>query len=302
MLNLEELLTEQRNKKTQDLDTMSIYDSLVAMNEEDAQVAVAIRQEILQIEKVVKAVIEAFEKNGRLIYIGAGTSGRLGLLDAVECPPTFGTPPEKVVGLLAGGERAFIKAVEGAEDSLTMGMDDLKTISLSSNDIVIGIAASGRTPYVVAALQYAKELGCTTAAVSCNKNSPIGAVADIAIEVMVGPEILTGSTRLKAGTAQKMILNMISTIAMVGIGKVYKNLMVDVKQTNQKLETRAENIIMNATEVDRNTAKSVLLDAKGSVKLAIAMILLGCDADMALEKLNAANGHIRKALNNKNKY
>jgi N-acetylmuramic acid 6-phosphate etherase len=297
MINLEALSTEQRNMKTQDLDTMSIYDALVAMNEEDAQVATAIRQELPYIEKVVKAVIEAFEKDGRLIYIGAGTSGRLGLLDAVECPPTFGTPPEMVVGLLAGGEKAFIKATEGAEDSLTMGITDLKDISLTSKDVVIGIAASGRTPYVVAALQYAKEVGCTTAAVSCNKNSAIGAVADIAIEVIVGPEILTGSTRLKAGTAQKMVLNMISTLAMVGIGKVYKNLMVDVKQSNQKLETRAENIIMNATEVDRITAKTALMEAKGSVKLAIAMILLGCDADGALEKLQEAKGHIRKALN-----
>lgn len=297
MINLEDLSTEQQNKKTQDLDTMSIYDALVAMNEEDAQVSAAIRKELPHIEKAVKAVIEAFEKDGRLIYIGAGTSGRLGLLDAVECPPTFGTPPEMVVGLLAGGERAFIKSVEGAEDSLTMGVDDLKEIGLTSNDVVIGIAASGRTPYAVAALQYAKELGCTTAAVSCNKNSPIGAVADIAIEVMVGPEILTGSTRLKAGSAQKMVLNMISTLAMVGIGKVYKNLMVDVKQSNQKLEVRAENIIMNATEVDRATAKAVLSEAKGSVKLAIAMILLGSDANGALEKLNAAKGHIRRALN-----
>lgn len=297
MINLDELSTEQRNKKTQDLDIMSIYDSLGAMNDEDAQVATAIRQELHHIEKAVKAVIEAFEKDGRLIYVGAGTSGRLGLLDAVECPPTFGTPPEMVVGLLAGGERAFIKAVEGAEDSLTLGMDDLIDIGLTNKDIVIGIAASGRTPYVVGALQYAKQLGCTTAAISCNKNSPIGAVADIAIEVMVGPEILTGSTRLKAGTAQKMVLNMISTIAMVGIGKVYKNLMVDVKQSNQKLETRAENIIMDATEVNRTTAKSFLMNAKGSVKLAIAMILLDCDMDEALEKLNAAKGHIRKALN-----
>lgn len=296
MINLETLSTEQQNKKTQDLDTMSVYDALVAMNEEDAQVAVAIHQELPQIEKVVKAVIEAFEKDGRLIYLGAGTSGRLGLLDAVECPPTFGTPPEMVVGLLAGGERAFIKSVEGAEDSLTMGVDDLKEIGLTSKDIVIGIAASGRTPYVVAALQYAKELGCTTAAVSCNKNSPIGAVADVAIEVIVGPEILTGSTRLKAGSAQKMVLNMISTLAMVGIGKVYKNLMVDVKQSNQKLEVRAENIIMNATDVDRVTAKKVLMEAEGSVKLAIAMILLGSEADEALEKLNAAKGHIRKAI------
>jgi N-acetylmuramic acid 6-phosphate etherase len=297
MLDLEGMSTEQRNDKTQDLDTMSLYDALVTMNEEDAQVAAAIKKELQQIEKVVKAVIESFKKDGRLIYMGAGTSGRLGLLDAVECPPTFGTSPEQVVGLIAGGEGAFIKAVEGAEDSETLGVDDLKQIRLTSKDIVIGIAASGRTPYVIAGLQYAKQLGCATAAVACNKDSLIGGHADIAIEVVPGPEVLTGSTRLKAGTAQKMVLNMISTLSMVGIGKVYKNLMVDVQQTNQKLETRAENIIMNATEVDRITAKDALVEAKGSVKLAIVMILLGCDAGRATEKLKAAQGHIRKAIN-----
>lgn len=299
MINLEGLSTEQKNAKTQNLDIMSIYDALAAMNDEDATVAAAIRRELPQIEKAVEAVIEAFTKGGRLIYVGAGTSGRLGLLDAVECPPTFGTPPEMVVGLLAGGERAFIKAVEGAEDSLSLGAEDLKEIALKDRDVVIGIAASGRTPYVIGALQYAKEVGCTTGALCCNKNSQIGAEADIVIEVMVGPEILTGSTRLKAGTAQKMVLNMISTIAMVGIGKVYKNLMVDVKQSNQKLEIRAENIIMDATEVNRQRAREVLKEAKGSVKLAVAMILLNCDADEAAERLQEAKGHIRKALNPK---
>ncbi len=296
MINLEDMSTEQINSKTHDLDIMPISEALQIMNEEDEKVPQAIKKEIPQIEKAVEVVIEAFRKGGRLIYMGAGTSGRLGVLDAVECPPTFGTPPEMVVGLIAGGEGAFVKAVEGAEDSLTMGVNDLKEIDLKSNDVVVGIAASGRTPYVIAALNYAKEIGCKTIGIACNKNSEIGKVADIAIEVVVGPEVLTGSTRLKAGTAQKMVLNMISTISMVGIGKAYKNLMVDVQRTNKKLETRAENIIIAATEVDRDTAKRVLEEADGSVKLAITMIFLNCNAEEAKERLKLANGHIRRTL------
>ncbi len=296
MIDLSNMSTEQRNDRTLDLDIMPIIDGLKTMNEEDAKVPVAIAKELPQIEKAVKFVIEAFEKGGRLIYMGAGTSGRLGVLDAVECPPTFGTDPSQVVGLIAGGEKAFVKAVEGAEDSTTMGIDDLKNINLTQNDIVIGIAASGRTPYVIAALEYAKTLGCKTVGISCNKNSPVGSAADIAIEVVVGPEVLTGSTRLKAGTAQKMVLNMISTMSMVGIGKVYKNLMVDVQRTNLKLETRAENIIMTATDVNRETAKRVLEEAQGSVKLAITMILLNCDVETAKEKLILAKGHVRNTI------
>jgi N-acetylmuramic acid 6-phosphate etherase len=296
MINLEDMSTEQINGKTNDLDILPIYDALQIMNEEDAKVPQAIKEEIPQIEKAVGIVIEAFRKGGRLIYMGAGTSGRLGVLDAVECPPTFGTPPEMVVGLIAGGEGAFIKAVEGAEDSLAKGVDDLKDINLNSNDVVVGIAASGRTPYVIAGLNYAKKIGCKTVSIACNKGSEVGEVADIAIEVVVGPEVLTGSTRLKAGTAQKMVLNMISTISMVGIGKAYKNLMVDVQRTNKKLETRAENIIIAATEVDRELARRMLEEAGGSVKLAITMILLNCNADEAKERLILADGHIRKTL------
>lgn len=296
MIDLSSMSTEQRNNKTLDLDIMSISEALHTMNEEDAKVPEAIKREIPQIEKAVEAVITAFNKGGRLIYIGAGTSGRLGVLDAVECPPTFGTPPEKVVGLIAGGENAFMKAVEGAEDSLTMGVEDLKAIGLTADDIVVGIAASGRTPYVIAALEYAKGMGCETVGISCNNNSSVGSASLIPIEIVAGPEVLTGSTRLKAGTAQKMVLNMISTIAMVGIGKVYKNLMVDIQRTNKKLETRAENIIMNATEVDRDVAKNVLEQAEGSVKLAITMILLNCDLETAKQKLILANGQIRKTL------
>lgn len=296
MNDLSQMSTEQINERTADLDILPIREALEIMNEEDQKVALAVRKEIPQIEKAVQAVIESFNKGGRLIYVGAGTSGRLGILDAVECPPTFGTPPEMVQGLIAGGEKAFLKAVEGAEDSMDIGVDDLKNIGLNPKDIVVGIAASGRTPYVKGALNYAKEIGCKTVAIACNKNSEIGAIADIAIEVVVGPEVLAGSTRLKAGTAQKLVLNMISTISMVGIGKAYKNLMVDVQLNNIKLQKRAENIIMTATGVDRDTAKQTLEKADGSVKLAITMILLNCSREEAEEKLAEANGHIRRII------
>lgn len=288
--------TEQQNKKSLELDSMSPLDALTLMNEEDQKVALAVKSVIPQIEKAVAATVKAFENGGRLIYIGAGTSGRLGVLDAAECPPTFGVNPEMVVGLIAGGRRAFTEAVEGAEDSLTMGTEDLKAIHLTAKDVVVGIAASGRTPYVVEALKYARSIGCATAGISCNAGSPVGATAEIPIEVTVGPEVLTGSTRLKAGTAQKMVLNMISTVSMVGIGKVYQNLMVDVQQTNLKLESRAVRIVMNATDADVNTASDTLKKAGGHVKTAITMILLNCDLETAKDKLDVAKGHIRKAL------
>ncbi|MTI94770.1 MAG: N-acetylmuramic acid 6-phosphate etherase [Firmicutes bacterium] len=295
-LDLSKMSTELRNSHTMDLDTMSIHDALKVMNEEDARVADAVGQALPQIERAVKAVIKAFKAGGRLIYVGAGTSGRLGLMDAAECPPTFGTDPGMVVALLAGGDKAFTQAVEGAEDSAAMGAEDLKAINLQAKDVVIGIAASGRTPYVLGALNYAREVGCTTAAIACNHGSAVGAAADIAIEVVPGPEVLTGSTRLKAGTAQKQTLNMISTMSMVGIGKVYQNLMVDVRRTNEKLEKRALNIIVNATECDWDTASRKLQEADGSVKFAITMILLNCDLATARSRLEAAGGHIRKAL------
>lgn len=296
MIDLNKMSTEQSNESTRDLDVLSIYDALKIINDEDQKVPQAVKEVIPQIEKAVKVVIEAFNNGGRLIYIGAGTSGRLGVLDAVECPPTFGTPPEMVVGLIAGGDGAFLKAVEGAEDSEEMGVHDLKSIGLKSKDVVVGIAASGRTPYVIAALNYSREIGTKTIGISCNKDSEVGAAADIPIEIIVGPEVLTGSTRLKAGTAQKMVLNMISTISMVGIGKVYKNLMVDVQPTNKKLETRSVNIIMAATDVNREMAKKVLEESGKDVKLAITMILLNCDVVEARERLDLAKGHIRKIL------
>lgn len=296
MIDFDSMSTEQQNKKSLELDSMSPLDALTLMNEEDQKVALAVKSVIPQIEKAVAATVKAFENGGRLIYIGAGTSGRLGVLDAAECPPTFGVNPEMVVGLIAGGRRAFTEAVEGAEDSLTMGTEDLKAIHLTAKDVVVGIAASGRTPYVVEALKYARSIGCATAGISCNAGSPVGAAAEIPIEVTVGPEVLTGSTRLKAGTAQKMVLNMISTVSMVGIGKVYQNLMVDVQQTNLKLESRAVRIVMNATDADVNTASDTLKKAGGHVKTAITMILLNCDLETAKDKLDVAKGHIRKAL------
>ncbi|MBM7539882.1 N-acetylmuramic acid 6-phosphate etherase [Amphibacillus cookii] len=296
MIDLNNISTEQQNPKTMNLDQMSYLEALTVMNQEDMNVAVAIKPVLPQIEQAVKRIVTAFENGGRLIYLGAGTSGRLGVLDAAECPPTFGTPKEMVVGLIAGGEQAFTEAVEGAEDNKEMGEADLKAINLSSHDVVVGLAASGRTPYVVGALAYANQMGASTVAVACSQGSEIGAIAKIAIEVAPGPEVLSGSTRLKAGTVQKMVLNMLSTISMVGIGKVYKNLMVDVQPTNKKLETRAENIIINATDVDRELAKAKLLESEGSVKLAITMILLNCDLEAAKASLAQAKGHIRRTL------
>lgn len=296
MLQLSKMMTETRNPKTLELDAMSTTDILHVMNEEDRLLAEAIAKELGPIEKAVETIAASFEKGGRLIYVGAGTSGRLGLLDAVECPPTFGTVPEQVVGLLAGGHKAFVKAVEGAEDSKELGRGDLEIIKLTDKDTVVGIAASGRTPYVVGALEYANSVGVPTVALACNKESEIGRVSKIVIEVVPGPEILTGSTRLKAGTVQKMVLNMLSTVSMIRVGKVYKNLMVDVQQTNEKLHVRAENIVMEITSCDRVEARNYLKESEGSVKVAIIMYLVGCKKEEALEKLEKAKGHIREAI------
>ncbi|OUM89341.1 N-acetylmuramic acid 6-phosphate etherase [Caldibacillus debilis] len=293
---LEQLTTEKRNPNTMDIDQMSIKEILQIMNKEDQSVPIAISKEIDKIESAIQMVIDSFRRGGRLIYIGAGTSGRLGVLDAAECPPTFGTDPAMVQGIIAGGKEAFTRAVEGAEDNEQMGGDDLKAIRLTNLDTVVGIAASGRTPYVIGALKYAKSIGAKTVSISNNKNSIIGTLADVAIEVETGPEVLTGSTRLKAGTAQKLILNMISTVSMIGIGKVYKNLMVDVRATNHKLIERSKRIIMEATGVDYETAEKFFEEAKRNVKAAITMILLNCSYDEAVEKLKKAKGFIRKTL------
>ena len=296
MIDLSVLVTESRNKETMGLDQMTPLEIVTVMNREDGKAVEAVEEVLPQIAQAIAWCTDSLKQKGRIIYIGAGTSGRLGVLDAVECPPTFGVSPDVVVGLMAGGTPAFVKAVEGAEDSQTMGEEDLKEIHLSPADIVIGLAASGRTPYVIYGLRYAKKIGCRTVAVSCNRDSEIGKEADLAIEPVPGPEVLTGSTRLKAGTVQKMVLNMISTGSMVGIGKVYQNLMVDVVQTNMKLITRAENIVMTATGCTREEARDSLEEAEGSVKLAITMILLQCDAKSAKTRLNRAGGYVRNAI------
>ena len=295
-LNLKNMSTETRNQNTMNLDIMSPLEVVTVMNQEDAKVPEAIKPALPNIAQCVTWAIESIEAGGRIIYMGAGTSGRLGVLDAVECPPTFGVAPEIVVGLIAGGEKAFVKAVEGAEDSRQLGHDDLVNINLEKRDIVIGIAASGRTPYVLGGLAYAQEMGCHTVGISCNPGSAVGAAAELAIEVVPGPECLTGSTRLKSGTCQKLILNMISTATMVGCGKAYQNLMVDVMQTNEKLVVRAQNIVMEATGCDRETAAEKIAIAGGNAKTAITMILADCDLEEAQARLAKAKGHVREAI------
>lgn len=295
-LTLDNLLTEARNPQTMELDSMTPLEIVTAMNREDARVPESIRPQLPNIAQCVAWATEAIRTGGRLIYMGAGTSGRLGVLDAVECPPTFGVSPDVVVGLIAGGERAFVKAVEGAEDSRELGKADLEAIGLTPKDLVVGIAASGRTPYVLGGLAYANSLGCKTAAISCNPGSALGKEARLAIEVAPGPECLTGSTRLKAGTAQKLILNMISTATMVGCGKAYSNLMIDVMQTNEKLVVRAQNIVMEATGVSRDSAKEAIALAGGSCKLAVTMILADCTVEEAKERLERCGGSVRQAI------
>ncbi len=293
---LEGKTTETRNLKSMKMDSMNVREVLTLINEEDKRVPESVQKVIPEIEKAVDLVIETFNKGGRLIYMGAGTSGRLGVLDAVECPPTFGVDKTKVMGLIAGGEKAFIEAQEGAEDSKELAIEELKEIGLTSSDIVCGIAASGRTPYAIGGIEYAKMIGCKTIAISCNRGSMIGKIADVAIEVEVGPEVLTGSTRMKAGTAQKLILNMISTTSMTGIGKVYENLMVDLKITNIKLQERAKNNVMQITGCSYEVAQEALEKSNNQVKVAIVMVLLNCDKEQALERLNQSKGFIREAV------
>lgn len=298
-MELNRLVTEARNPRTMDLDRMSPLEIVTAMNREDRRVPEAIAAQLPRIAAAAQAAEATFRQGGRLFYLGAGTSGRLGVLDASECPPTFGVDPGMVVGLIAGGDRALRSPAEGAEDDRDLGRRDLMDHHLGPEDLVVGLAASGRTPYVLGALEYARGIGCTTAAIACNRDSAVGRAADIAIEVEVGPEVLTGSTRLKAGTAQKMILNMISTAAMVRLGKAYQNLMVDLVQSNEKLKNRAENIVMEATGVSRAEARGAIDGAGGRVKLAITMILTGQDAAGARQLLDKAGGRIHDALRSK---
>lgn len=293
---LTSLTTEKRNAQTMNLDSLTIHEAAVLMNNEDQKVGTAVAQALPAIENAIKKTTASLQSGGRIIYMGAGTSGRLGVLDAAECVPTFGVSSETVIGLIAGGEKAMIHAVEGAEDSLTLGPTDLKNLNLSAKDTVIGIAASGRTPYVIGGLDYAKHVHAATVSLALNTNALISQHADTAIEIDVGPEFLTGSTRLKSGTAQKMVLNMISTISMLGIGKIYKNLMVDVQPTNEKLIERSKHIIMDATDCSFETAEQAFMAANQNVKVAIVMILTGVNHNEAEEKLQQANGFINQSL------
>ncbi|CAH7071108.1 N-acetylmuramic acid 6-phosphate etherase [Vibrio chagasii] len=295
---LSHLVSEGRNPDTMDIDLLTSLEVVEKINQQDKQVPLAIEAELPQIAKAVDKIAQAFQNGGRLIYMGAGTSGRLGVLDASECPPTFGVSDKMVIGLIAGGPEAILKAKEGAEDSLTLGIDDLKAIQFSEKDVVVGIAASGRTPYVIGALNYANQIGAVTVALSCNPDSPIADTAQIAISPVVGPEALTGSTRLKSGTAQKLVLNMLTTASMIRIGKSYQNLMVDVKATNEKLVARAARIVIQATECDKVLAVSTLKTTDYDVKLAILMILTGLDLQAAKAQLDQQNGFLRKAVEN----
>ena len=296
MIDLTRLATESRNPATVELDTMDPIEIARVMNAEDMHAVEAVREVLPQVATAITWATEALEAGARLVYMGAGTSGRLGVLDAAECPPTFGVSPDVVVGLIAGGERAFIKAAEGAEDDCGLGAEDLERVGLTERDVVVGLAASGRTPYVIGGLEYARSRGAKTVAIACNRDSAIGRAADLAIEPIPGPEVLTGSTRLKAGTVQKLILNMISTGSMVRSGKAYKNLMVDVQATNEKLVTRSQNIVMEACGCTRERAVEALEKADGKVKVAIVAILLDGDVVAATERLEAARGHVREAL------
>lgn len=297
-MNLGALVSETRNPQTLDLDALTTIELVSRFNQQDALVADAVKATLPDVANAVDAAAASLKAGGRIIYMGAGTSGRLGVLDASECPPTFGVPHGLVVGLIAGGPGALLKAVEGAEDNAQLGEDDLVSLNLTSEDLVVGLAASGRTPYVIGGLKFARQTGCTTVAISCNPDSPIAHEADIAISPVVGPEALTGSTRLKSGTAQKLVLNMISTGAMVKFGKVYQNLMVDMKATNVKLVDRACRMLMEATGASREAAEIVLKQTDYEVKPAILMVLSGLDAASARAKLDLHHGFLRAALEN----
>lgn len=293
---LSTLITEQRNPNSMHVDSLSALEIVQLMNLEDKQVPLAIEKCLPQIAQAVERIVAAFQQGGRLVYIGAGTSGRLGVLDASECPPTFGVSSEMVKGIIAGGERALRHPIEGAEDSKSQAVVDLQTIQFSSKDVLVGIAASGRTPYVIGALEYAKSLGSVTASIASNPNSAMANIVDIAIDTVVGPEVLTGSSRLKSGTAQKLVLNMLTTASMILMGKCYQNLMVDVQASNEKLKARAIRIVMQATDCDKALAEETLKLADQNAKLAIMMILSGLDRAQAEALLEKHQGKLQLAL------
>ena len=293
---LSTLITEQRNPNSMHVDSLSALEIVQLMNKEDKQVPLAIEKCLPQIAQAVECIVDAFQQDGRLVYIGAGTSGRLGVLDASECPPTFGVSPEMVKGIIAGGERALRHPIEGAEDSKAQAVVDLQTIHFSSKDVLVGIAASGRTPYVIGALEYAKSLGSVTVSIASNPNSAMANIVDIAIDTVVGSEVLTGSSRLKSGTAQKLVLNMLTTASMILMGKCYQNLMVDVQASNEKLKARAIRIVMQATDCDKAIAEETLKQADQNAKLAIMMLLSGLDRAQAEALLEKHHGKLQLAL------
>ena len=297
-LNLGKLTTESRNQNTLDIDKISTIEMVKKINNEDKKVAEAVERELPQIAEAIDGIVERMHKGGRLIYIGAGTSGRLGILDASECPPTYGVSEDLVQGIIAGGQEAIFRAKEGAEDSKELAVSDLKERKLTANDTVVGLAASGRTPYVIGGLQYANEIGALTISVTCNADSAVSKEAKISIAPVVGAEVITGSTRLKSGTAQKLVLNMLSTGSMIKLGKVYGNLMVDVRSTNEKLVERAKKIVAEATGVTINEAAEVLSKTEFDVKLAIFMILSKLEKEEAGFKLKESKGYIAEALKN----
>ena len=300
MIALEKLTTEQRNPATEHIDELPTLDMVALMNDEDKKVAAAVEEILPQIARAIDLIAEKLQKGGRLFYLGAGTSGRLGILDAVECPPTYGTDYELVQGLIAGGATAIFRAKEGAEDDPALGQADLEEAGFTARDVLVGIAASGRTPYVKGGLAYAKELGATAIALACAEQAEIAELSDLALLPVTGPEVVTGSTRMKAGTAQKMVLNMLSTGTMVKLGKVYGNLMVDVKATNEKLAERALRIVMAAAGCQRKEAEAALRRAGGQAKLAILIALTGCSPAEGRLQLGMAQGHLAKALKRSN--
>ena len=299
MENWKQIATEKRNCNTENIDMLSTLDMVRLINDEDKKVAYAVENELEHIAAAIDIIAEQFKQGGRLIYSGCGTSGRLGVLDAAECPPTYSTDPEQVIGLIAGGDSAMFKAVEGAEDDLQLGAEDLKKINFSSKDVLVGLAASGRTPYVIGAMRYAKECGAHVIGVTCSPGSPIENEAEIAIVPVPGPEVVTGSTRMKSGTAQKLVLNMLSTGTMIKMGKVYGNLMVDVKPSNEKLVHRCERIVSEATGVSEKEAAAVLEKCNYRPKIAIVMILCNIDVDVAIELLHKNDEKVSAAIGEK---
>lgn len=293
---LGQMITEQRNLNSMNIDSLSALEIVKVINNEDKQVPIAVEKCLPQIAQAVEKIVQAFQQGGRLVYVGAGTSGRLGVLDASECPPTYGVKPEMVVGIIAGGEKALRFPIEGAEDNYEQGKLDLQAVKFGEKDVLVGIAASGRTPYVLGAMEYANSLGATTVSIASNPHSVMAQIADIAIETVVGAEVLTGSSRMKSGTAQKLVLNMLTTASMILIGKCYQNLMVDVQATNEKLKARAIRIVMQATECERELAEGTLKIAENNAKLAIMMILGGLEKEVAEQLLEQNQGRLQQAL------